>query len=77
MQADTPAKLAAFLYAVLHLNIAGYGLLERTAARAPDMETKRLCQILIAEKQIMARELYRGFDDAVEATFAELQTTGR
>ena len=33
-QTDTPAKLAAFAYAYVHLKIAGYELLKRTALRA-------------------------------------------
>src|ERR671922_52987 len=36
---DTPGKLAAFAFAFEHLEIAGYELLKRVAARAGDQET--------------------------------------
>src|SRR5437588_2145100 len=38
-QPDTPAKLAGFAFAFEHLEIAGYELLKRVAARAVDRET--------------------------------------
>jgi ferritin-like metal-binding protein YciE len=72
-QSDTPAKLAAFIYAVLHLEIGGYQLLERTAARVSDVETTQLCDELITQKQGMSEELYGAFDEAVDATLSELQ----
>jgi ferritin-like metal-binding protein YciE len=67
-QSDTPAKLAAFVYAVLYLEIGGYELLKRTARRAGDPETVRLCERIIGEKQDMAERLSEQFDSAVEAT---------
>lgn len=72
-QSDTPAKLAAFVYAVLHLEIGGYELLKRTASRAGDAETVRLCEKILADKQAMALRLSGAFDSAVEATLAALQ----
>jgi ferritin-like metal-binding protein YciE len=72
-QSDTPAKLAAFVYAVLHLEIGGYELLKRTAMRCGDMETLRLCESLIYEKRDLADRLANEFDAAVEATLAALK----
>jgi ferritin-like metal-binding protein YciE len=72
-QADTPAKLIAFVYAVLHLEIGGYELLKRTATRADDRDTKHLCEEIIAEKRAIAELLVDGFDSATEATLIALQ----
>jgi ferritin-like metal-binding protein YciE len=72
-QSDTPAKLAAFVYAVLHLEIGGYELLKRTANRAGDNETKQLCEIIIAEKRAAAEQVIEGFDIATDATLRALQ----
>lgn len=73
-QSDTPAKLAAFVYAVLHLEIGGYELLKRTARRIDDHETKQLCEKLIAEKRAMAVRLVDVFDSAVQTTLAALRS---
>jgi ferritin-like metal-binding protein YciE len=73
-QSDTPAKLAAFVYAVLHLEIGGYELLKRTAKRSGDTETMRLCDSIVAEKREMADCLANAFDTAVEATTAALKS---
>jgi ferritin-like metal-binding protein YciE len=67
-QSDTPAKLAAFVYAFEHLEIAGYELLRRSAQRAGDHETEMLCESAIAQIQHMADQLACAFDSAVEAT---------
>jgi ferritin-like metal-binding protein YciE len=72
-QADTPSKLAAFIYAVLNLEIAGYEMLKRTANRSNDSEIVALCTTLIAEKLQMADELSAAFDSAVDATLSELR----
>ena len=72
-QSDTPAKLAAFVYAVWHLNIGGYELLERTTRRAADAKTASLCERIIAEKRALADRLAKAFDAAVEATLSALQ----
>jgi ferritin-like metal-binding protein YciE len=67
-QSDTPAKFAAFMYAVLHLEIGGCELLKRTASGIGDAETARLCDTLVAEKTFMAESLAQKFDWAVDAT---------
>ena len=72
-QSDTPAKLAAFVYAVLHLQIGGYELLKRTARRAGDAETERLCRSTISEKRGLTDRLAGAFDAAVQATLDVLE----
>jgi ferritin-like metal-binding protein YciE len=72
-QSDTPAKLAAFVYAVLHLEIGGYELLQRTARLVNDAETQQLCQQIIAEKRAGAQRLAAAFDTAVAATLEAVQ----
>ena len=67
-QSDTPCKLAAFAYAMEHLEIAGYELLKRSAEGAQDAETIALCDEILAEERGMARRLEHAFDDAVAAT---------
>lgn len=71
-QSDTPAKLAAFAYAFLHLQIGGYELLKRTARRAGDPVVEKLCAEVLADKQAAASELADAFDVAAEATLAEV-----
>lgn len=71
-QSDTPAKLAAFVYAVLYLKIGVYELLRRTARRIGDTATEKLCDRLLKEKRAMAERLAGAFDAAVEATLGAL-----
>jgi ferritin-like metal-binding protein YciE len=66
-QSDTPPKLAAFVYAVLHLSIGGYELLNRTARRGADVQTTQLCERVIADKRQMAQRLAEAFDSAVQS----------
>jgi ferritin-like metal-binding protein YciE len=72
-QADTPAKLAAFVYAFEHLKIAGYQLLKRTADRAGDSTTVRLCDEMLEDEHMMVEDLASTFDSAVEASLAVLK----
>jgi ferritin-like metal-binding protein YciE len=72
-QSDTPAKLAAFVYAFEHLKIAGYELLKRTAKRANDPTTVTLCENLLHEEHRMVQDTADTFDSAADATLAELQ----
>lgn len=71
-QSDTPAKLAAFAYALEHLEIAGYELLQRTARRAGDVETGQLCERILAEERAMCTRLAKAFGRSVRATLGAL-----
>lgn len=72
-QTDTPAKLAAFAYAVEHLEIAGYELLKRTAHRANDTLTVELCDSILAEERSMADRLADSVDSSARATLGTVQ----
>lgn len=72
-QSDTPAKLVAFLYAVEHLEIAGYELLKRAAHRAGDVDTERLCDRTLAEERSAAQKLADHFNTAVQSTLEKVQ----
>jgi len=74
MQSDTPAKLAAFTYAVLHLQIGAYELLARTVRRTSDAKSTELCTRVIAEKRDLAQQLADSFATAVSATLQEVTT---
>jgi len=67
-QSDTPMKLAAFVYAFLHLQIAGYQLLRRSAERVGNPETQRLCITLLDTKNTQSRQLAEAFGTAVKST---------
>jgi ferritin-like metal-binding protein YciE len=67
-QPDTPAKLAGFSYAFEHLEIAGYELLARVAARVGDSETERLAKELSAEESAAAGRLWSLLDRALDAS---------
>lgn len=71
-QSDTPAKLAAFVYAFEHLKIAGYELLRRVAKRAGDGETQQLCDQILANERAMVQQLSESFDVAVQSTVETL-----
>lgn len=70
-QGDTSAKLAAFVYAVEHLEIAGYELLRRTAQHAGDAATVQLAVGILADERAMAERVYGAFDRAFEASMRE------
>jgi ferritin-like metal-binding protein YciE len=63
---DTPGKLAAFAYAYEHLEIAGYELLQRVAARANDAETTALAREIADEERATAAKIKATFDRAAE-----------
>lgn len=67
---DTPGKLVAFAYAFEHLEIAGYELLRRVAARAGDRETVALADRILPDERGAADKLCSSFDRAVEAALA-------
>ena len=67
-QGDTAAKLAAFVYAVEHLEIGGYELLRRVAQRAGDTATVQLADGILADERAMADRVFGAFDLAFEAS---------
>jgi ferritin-like metal-binding protein YciE len=69
-QSDTPAKLAAFVYAVEHLEIAGYELLRRVALRANDRRTIELADRIVAQEREMAERVAGALERALEASLA-------
>ena len=69
-QPDTPGKLAAFAYAFEHLEIGGYELLKRVAARVGDDETVAMADAIIAEERAMAASVQALFGAALDASLA-------
>lgn len=67
-QGDTPAKLAAFVYAVEHLEIAGYELLRHVGESAGASEIVELANRIANEERAMADRVFAAFDQAFEAT---------
>jgi ferritin-like metal-binding protein YciE len=70
-QPDTPAKLAAFVYALEHLEIGAYEMLRRTAARAGDPETEQLADRILSDESAAAARVRSLFDQALEASLAD------
>ena len=66
-QKDTPAKLAAFVYAVEYLEIAGYELLKRVAQRSGNTAIAGICDRILQEERAMADRLLAAFDRAFAA----------
>ncbi|MCW2968904.1 MAG: hypothetical protein JWO23_31 [Solirubrobacterales bacterium] len=69
-QPDTPAKLAAFVYAYEHLEIASYELLRRVAERAADGETALLASRIVSDERDAARRIHSLLDDALDASLS-------
>lgn len=70
-QPDTPAKLAAFAYAVEHLEIGAYETLKRVAQRAGDAETAAVADRILVQERLAAEKVRSLFDEAVSVTLAE------
>ncbi len=70
-QPDTPAKLAAFAYAVEHLEIGAYEMLARVATRAGDAETERMARFILEQEHSAARRVRALFGAALEASLEE------
>jgi ferritin-like metal-binding protein YciE len=68
---DTPGKLAAFAYAFQHLEIAGYELLARVAARAGDEHTRDMCTEILRQERAAAGSIAGTFERAADASLAE------
>jgi ferritin-like metal-binding protein YciE len=73
LQSDRPTKIAGFTYAHVHLKIAGYELLARTAKRACDTDTGELCISLMKEQRAMADRVAGTFDSVVQTTLDALK----
>jgi ferritin-like metal-binding protein YciE len=67
VQPDTPAKLAGFAFAFENLEVAGYELLRRVAARAGDSQTEELATSILAEERDAAQRVRSLFQPALEA----------
>src|SRR5690606_24400636 len=65
-QGDTPVKLAAFAYAVEHLEIGGYELLRHVAERAGDAATIDLSHRILRDEREMADRVLSSFDEVFE-----------
>ena len=68
LHSDTPAKIAGFAYAHEHLKAAGYDLRTRTATRAGDPDTEKICLELVTEQRAMADGVAETFDSVVQTT---------
>ena len=66
-QPDTPAKLAGFVFAFEHLEIAAYEQLLRVARRAGDDETARIAERIAGEERAAAAAVHARFEPAVDA----------
>lgn len=56
-QPDTPGKLAAFAYAVEHLEIAGYEQLKYVAEQADDPATVALAESILRQERDAADQI--------------------
>lgn len=72
---DTPGKIAAFAYALEHLEIAGYEQLARVAERAGDAATAGLVRRILVEEREAAAEIAARFDAAADASLSEVGAT--
>src|SRR5436190_6477004 len=73
---DTPGKLTAFAFAFEHLEIGGYELLRRVAARVGDAETISTVETILAQERAAAGRIAAGFDAAAEASLRAVGVTG-
>jgi ferritin-like metal-binding protein YciE len=71
-QPDTPAKLAAFSYALEHLEIGAYEQLGRVADRAGDPQAKQLAEHILADERAAADRIQAQFANALDASLREL-----
>jgi len=69
---DTPGKLAGFAYAFEHLEIAGYELMRRVAAKSGDQETAQLARTIAGQERAAAEKIAGTWDRAVDASLREV-----
>jgi ferritin-like metal-binding protein YciE len=74
-QADTPGKLAAFVYAFEHLEIAGYEQLRRVAEAARDDEAAAAARRILGDERAAAETLVGLFEVAVDASLDAVEAT--
>lgn len=70
-QVDTPAKLAGFAYALEHLEVAAYELLQRVARRADDADTVAAAGEILLEERAAGARIHGLFDQALAASLTE------
>lgn len=71
---DTPGKLAAFVYAFEHLEIAGYEQLASVAERAGDDQTTQLAEQVSQEERDAANAVAALWSVAAHASMREVRT---
>ncbi|HEY2437011.1 MAG TPA: DUF892 family protein [Solirubrobacteraceae bacterium] len=76
-QPDTPAKLAAFAYALEHLEIGSYEMLRRVAAKAGDEETVHVADAILIQEHTAADRIRSAFEVALDATLHEQGVAAR
>jgi ferritin-like metal-binding protein YciE len=69
-QPDTPGKLAAFVYAFEHLEIAGYEQLQQVAELAGEAGTTQTAVHILAQERAAAARIANAFDRAAAASLA-------
>jgi ferritin-like metal-binding protein YciE len=75
VQPDTTAKLAGFAFAFEHLEIAGYEMLKRVAARAGDSETVAVAEGILADERAAAEKVALSWHRAIRTEMAEAEST--
>lgn len=70
-QPDTPAKLAAFAFAVEHLECGAYEMLKRIAHRASDPDTAQMTEQILAQEHAAAERIRSLFPQALDAALEE------
>lgn len=70
-QPDTAAKLAAFAFAVEHLECGAYEMLRRIAQRASDPETMQLAEQILTQERAAAERIRSLFPQALDAALED------
>jgi ferritin-like metal-binding protein YciE len=75
-QPDTPGKLTAFVYALEHLEIAGYEQLEQVAQLSGDAAVADTAAEILRQERAAAARISEGFDRAATASLAAVGAGG-
>lgn len=70
-QPDTPAKLAAFAFAVENLEYGAYEMLRRIAERACDLDAVRVAEQILGEERAAGDRIRSLFPQALKAALEE------